>query len=155
MAGRHNKFEYCTLWFCSEPHYGRGLCAKHYQNWLRTRDPLPEQADDLRVVLSVVDTFREVVSAFLRSNNAYYIVKDGEFTVESKCKFCGGSSQYIAGIKHDESCPVYLAENLLASTQTTPPSDKYTYELDLSLKGDEDNVSIRENQDQPVLPDAS
>lgn len=129
MAGRHNKYETCTLWFCDEPHYGRGLCAKHYQNWLRTGNPLPEQANDLRFVLDVVDTFRDTLRALIAENNGYLVTTDGILTVLCKCKFCGKEAQYKHEVEHAEGCPVMSAETLLAHTESNPPEDKYTYEL--------------------------
>jgi hypothetical protein len=141
MAGRHSKFLVCTLWFCNEPHYGRGLCARHYQNWLRTRNPLPDRSNDLRYALTAVDQYSEVARDFMSGNNAYLVTMDGDTTVSCKCRFCGQQSRYKHTVVHEKDCVVRRAEELVIKTQSKPPEDEFTYELDLS---------ITENQDKDI-----
>lgn len=33
----------CTIDGCSNPHKARGYCDNHYENWIRTRDPLTQK----------------------------------------------------------------------------------------------------------------
>ena len=82
----------CTLWFCDEPHYGRGLCARHYQNWLRSGNPLPKQNKDLKVVLRVLDNFRDATFKLLAPKYVYEAIET-EDGVGLRCRYCGKVTQ--------------------------------------------------------------
>lgn len=135
MAGRHKSHETCTLWFCDEPHYGRGLCATHYQNWLRSGKPLPSRAVDLRAVLIAVDKLSGAIDAFINSQNNYLITKDGEVIVQCRCKYCGSIAQYIQNIQHEDNCPVLIGERLIPGTKNAPTKEEYNYD-DWKSNGD-------------------
>ncbi len=141
MAGRHAKFEVCTLWFCDEPHYGRGLCARHYQNWLRTRNPIPATASDTRNALIAVETFRKILSDMLEGNNAYHVTMDGEITIQCRCRYCGIQSRYKHTVMHKQDCPVRLAEEMLYLTAYNPPEDEFTYDLVLEETIDDQEIT--------------
>lgn len=124
MSRKTKKHDSCTLWFCDEPHYGRGLCARHYQNWLRSGYPLPSQANDLRNVLEVVSVMRDIIEKFSDVEVAYDI-QDGVYT----CRYCGESNSTPDDIDHKDNCPILEGEIVIDSTVTTPPQDEFSYEF--------------------------
>ena len=128
MAGV-SKFEECTVYFCSEPHYSRGLCARHYQNWLRTGRYLPKQAHDLRYVMGVVDQFREITFDLLSGSSVYMVKMDGDLTILCRCRYCGEEATHKQHVRHTEGCPVSRAQDLLEDTVTYPPEDEFPYDL--------------------------
>ncbi len=40
--GRKPKHEKCTIKGCDRPHYAKGLCTRHYQQWRKGKISLPQ-----------------------------------------------------------------------------------------------------------------
>lgn len=128
MAGRHNLYTQCKYWFCDSPHYARHLCASHYQNQLRTSDPLPTRSRDFNVMLDAISLFREAINGFLDNNGGYIVTTDGDITVNCRCKYCGEEAKYKHYVEHKEGCNVHLAEYLLRLTENEPDNEDQTKE---------------------------
>lgn len=128
---RVSTYEKCRLWFCNGVHYGRGLCDRHYQSFMRSRlkDGLTSgqspRSRDLFVILNAVKDFRAVV-AELTANSLVLgpIIKDENTgLVYSKCLLCGATilvGGYEGVVQHTEDCPVARGRELLERTAIGP-----------------------------------
>lgn len=120
---RPKRFEQCVIWYCKEAHYGRGFCARHYQNWLRNGDPVPELDRDLHYVLSAVERFHELMEKLTDENLSFQRIMGGNDVESYRCRYCGGEGKELhAHSWHNPNCP-YVESLLLIEETTSAPAD--------------------------------
>lgn len=115
---RPMKYDRCTLWFCEEPHYGRGYCARHYQNLLRWGSPLPRQGEDLRRALTSLEELKKVAAHLAYNFTMSWCV----------CKMCGAVGRNPESVIHEDGCPVTLMDIIVRETTNLPNFD-HTFDL--------------------------
>jgi hypothetical protein len=132
---KYPKYKKCTLWFCPEKHYGRGLCANHYQNFLRGGGPLPAGAVDLITVLRKVDEFRVVLQNVIGTVSVMTRIRVSGQLVGLRCNSCNAEITVEDGVDafpleaHAVGCPIAAAQIILDETVSSPPDDYYSYPL--------------------------
>lgn len=127
---RSSTYEKCQLWFCNDDHYGRGLCARHWQSFVRSKRAIADGATplsrDLFVLLSTIKEFREIVRELTMEERVLgpiFMEINAPGLEFRHCYFCGSAILTDNGkamTSHKPDCPVGRSKYLLEMTANGP-----------------------------------
>lgn len=131
---RAANYDKCRLWFCDADHYGRGVCARHYQSFMRRKRgssnngySYSPHTKELFTLLWSIKQFREVARVLSSDEQVLgpSFVDAGYPNLDAReCRICHANILVDPSGKHMTShrqdCPVRLAENMLDYTAVGP-----------------------------------
>lgn len=129
---RASTYENCRLWFCNDEHYGRGLCARHYQWFMRRKragegNGYSPHTRELFTLLQAIKEFRKIAKELSTDNLVLgpIFVQEGYPGFEFReCKVCGAvlliGNDGTKKTPHNPGCPVERAETMLNYTEMGP-----------------------------------